>query len=114
VPKPITRYVAFLSYSHRNRAETEWIHRELERYHIPKKLVGKETAKGSVPARLIPIFRDRDELSASADLGNELKAALAKDGVAVAVSTLHRFFVRRGFTRKKRLPTPLSKSAPTS
>ena len=72
----MTRYVAFLSYSHRNKAETEWLHKALERYHIPKKLVGKETAKGKVPARLIPVFRDRDELSASADLGNELRGAL--------------------------------------
>jgi transposase len=45
---------------------------------------------------------------------DELRHALAKDGVVVAVSTLHRCFVRRGFTRKKRLHTPLSKSAPTS
>jgi tetratricopeptide (TPR) repeat protein len=72
----MTRYVAFLSYSHRNKAETEWLHKALERYHIPKKLVGRETPKGKVPARLIPVFRDRDELSASADLGNELRGAL--------------------------------------
>ncbi len=71
-----TRYRAFLSYSHRNRAETEWLHRALERYHMPKKLVGKETPKGPVPARLIPVFRDRDELSVSAELGNALHEAL--------------------------------------
>ena len=45
---------------------------------------------------------------------DELRHALAKGGVVVAVSTLHRFFARRGFTRKKRLPMPSSKSAPTS
>jgi len=83
----MTRYVAFLSYSHRNRVETEWLHRALERYHIPKKLVGKETAKGPVPARLIPIFRDRDELSASADLGNELKAALANSDHLIVIAS---------------------------
>jgi tetratricopeptide (TPR) repeat protein len=75
-PAATRRYVAFLSYSHRNKAETEWLHKALERYHIPRKLVGKETPKGKVPARLIPVFRDRDELSASADLGNELRGAL--------------------------------------
>jgi len=32
---------------------------------------------------------------------DELRHALAKDGVIVAVSTLHRFFARRGFTLKK-------------
>ncbi len=45
---------------------------------------------------------------------DELRHALAKDGVVVAISTLHRFFARRGFTRKKRLHTPSSKSAPMS
>jgi tetratricopeptide (TPR) repeat protein len=72
----MTRYVAFLSYSHRNKAETEWLHRALERYAMPKKLVGRETAKGPVPARLIPVFRDRDELPATDDLGGALRAAL--------------------------------------
>jgi hypothetical protein len=83
----MTRYVAFLSYSHRNKAETEWLHKALERYHIPKKLVGKETAKGKVPARLIPIFRDRDELSASADLGNELRGALERSEHLIVIAS---------------------------
>ncbi len=48
----------------------------LERYHIPSKLVGRETAVGTVPSRLHPLFRDRDELPASGDLGTELMAAL--------------------------------------
>ncbi|MDB5481662.1 MAG: hypothetical protein JWO83_2715 [Caulobacteraceae bacterium] len=34
------------------------------------------TAAGPVPRRLAPIFRDRDELPASSDLGGELTAAL--------------------------------------
>lgn len=83
----MTRYVAFLSYSHSNRAETEWLHRALERYHIPKKLVGRKTDKGIVPARLIPIFRDRDELSASADLGRALHGALENSGHLIVVAS---------------------------
>lgn len=83
----MTRYVAFLSYSHRNKAETEWLHKALERYHIPKKLVGKETPKGKVPARLIPVFRDRDELSASADLGNELRGALERSEHLIVIAS---------------------------
>jgi tetratricopeptide (TPR) repeat protein len=83
----MTRYVAFLSYSHRNKAETEWLHKALERYNIPRKLVGKETAKGKVPARLIPIFRDRDELSASADLGNELRGALERSDHLIVIAS---------------------------
>jgi tetratricopeptide (TPR) repeat protein len=86
-PAATRRYIAFLSYSHRNKAETEWLHKALERYHIPRKLVGRETPKGKVPPRLIPVFRDRDELSASADLGNELRAALASSEHLIVIAS---------------------------
>lgn len=45
---------------------------------------------------------------------DELRQELAGAGVTVAISTLHRFFARHGITRKKRLPTPSSRTAPTS
>lgn len=73
---PPRRYRAFLSYSHADRKVAAWLHHALETYHVPKKLVGRETAVGPVPRRLTPIFRDRDELPASGDLNGELIAAL--------------------------------------
>jgi hypothetical protein len=36
----------------------------------------------------------------------ELRQALAGMGLSVSVAGLHRFFARRGMTRKKRLATP--------
>lgn len=71
-----TRYRAFISYSHADRRVADWLHRALETYRIPSKLVGTHGTLGEVPARLAPIFRDRDELSASGDLSAELQAAL--------------------------------------
>jgi len=50
----------------------------VEFYRVPSKLVGKVTAVGPVPRKLAPIFRDREELPASADLGAELSAALQR------------------------------------
>lgn len=44
----------------------------------------------------------------------ELRAGLAEIGLLVSVAGLHRFFVRRGMTRKKRLLMPSSKTGPTS
>lgn len=44
----------------------------------------------------------------------ELRAGLAEIGLAVSVAGLHRFFVRRGMTRKKRLLMPSSRTGPTS
>jgi len=44
----------------------------------------------------------------------ELRAGLAEIGLHVSIAGLHRFFVRRGMTRKKRLAMPSSKIVPTS
>lgn len=43
----------------------------------------------------------------------ELRAGLAEIGLTVSVAGLHRFFVRRGMTRKKRLLMQSSKTGPT-
>ena len=77
VPRLRTRYYAFLSYSHQDKALADWLHRELERFRVPRSLAGRLTANGVVPRRLAPIFRDQQDLSAGADLGEEIKAALA-------------------------------------
>jgi transposase len=44
----------------------------------------------------------------------ELRDRLAEHGVQTTHTSLWRFFGRHGITRKKRPPTPRSKSAPTS
>jgi tetratricopeptide (TPR) repeat protein len=77
VPRLRTRYYAFLSYSHKDKELADWLHRELEKFRVPSSLAGKLTANGVVPRRLTPIFRDQQDLSAGADLGEEIKAALA-------------------------------------
>src|ERR1043165_3869887 len=69
-------YRAFISYSHRDKAHVRRLHRAVESYRIPPKLVGRVTAVGEVPRRLTPVFRDRDELPPSSDLGTQLRAAI--------------------------------------
>ena len=71
------RYMAFLSYSHQDAAIADWLHEELEQFHVPPRLVGKLTDQGPVPKRLAPIFRDRHELAAASDLGEEIEEAIA-------------------------------------
>ncbi|SDD90625.1 toll/interleukin-1 receptor domain-containing protein [Kordiimonas lacus] len=70
------RYKAFISYSHADKAWAEWLLKSLESYRIPKNLVGRATEIGEVPARLAPIFRDRDELPAAHRLTDRLFEAL--------------------------------------
>lgn len=71
-------YWAFLSYSHKDSGVADWLHGALERYRVPRVLVGRETARGAIPASFTPIFRDRHELAASGDLGHTIREALAQ------------------------------------
>ncbi|HJU07744.1 MAG TPA: TIR domain-containing protein [Rhodanobacteraceae bacterium] len=71
-------YRAFISYSHRDKAWADWLHKSLETYRVPSRLVGKETAAGTIPRRLHPVFRDREELASATDLGRKVNEALAQ------------------------------------
>jgi tetratricopeptide (TPR) repeat protein len=79
------RYTAFLSYSHKDAAAAGRLHRRLETYRMPKRLVGTESARGPVPARLAPIFRDREELPAATDLSETVREALARSGALIVL-----------------------------
>src|SRR5262245_49030123 len=69
-------YRAFLSYSHRDKAWGDWLHRALEGYRIGGDLVGRATPAGPVPKTLRPIFRDREDFSAGPSLSAQTLAAL--------------------------------------
>ena len=71
------RYYAFLSYSHKDEALADWLHSELEAFHVPRSLAGRLTENGVVPKRLKPIFRDQHELAAADDLSEEIENALS-------------------------------------
>ena len=73
---PKYKYKAFISYSHEDEKWARWLHSALEGYRAPKNLVGNHTSVGPIPARLIPIFRDRDELPSAPDLTGRIKEAL--------------------------------------
>ncbi len=71
------KYKAYISYSHRNERWASWLHRALESYRVPRKLVGAKTSTGEVPSRIKPVFRDRDDLASAADLAVTVKQALS-------------------------------------
>jgi tetratricopeptide (TPR) repeat protein len=83
------RYTAFLSYSHKDSTAAGRLHRRLETYRMPKRLVGAETPRGPVPARLAPIFRDREELPAATDLSATVREALALSGALIVLCSPH-------------------------
>lgn len=75
------RYAAFISYAHKDARHAAWLHRRLEAFRLPTRLAGK--SKGSRPLR--PIFRDRDELSAGADLSAAITGALERADALIVV-----------------------------
>jgi tetratricopeptide (TPR) repeat protein len=70
------RYKAFISYAWADATWGNWLHKTLETYRTPKALIGKETERGPVPARLLPLFKDREEQAAGANVATALDAAL--------------------------------------
>ena len=82
---PAFRYRAFISYSHQDKAWADWLHKALETYAVPKRLVGQSTSAGVIPKRLTPIFRDRDELASAHDLGRKVNEALAQSANLIVI-----------------------------
>lgn len=82
---PAPRYRAFVSYSHRDEAWARWLHRTLETYAVPRRLVGRSTPFGPVPRTLAPVFRDGDELATAGDLSAKVSEALAQSGSLIVV-----------------------------
>jgi tetratricopeptide (TPR) repeat protein len=69
-------YTAYVSYSHSDARWAGWLHRALEGYRVPSRLVGRQGEHGKIPRRLAPVFRDREDLSSASDLGKRLTEAL--------------------------------------
>jgi len=79
------RYKAFISYAWADAKWGNWLHKALETYRTPKALVGKETQLGSVPARLHPLFKDREEQAAGANVAAALDAALGDSEFLIVI-----------------------------
>ena len=84
-----TRYFAFLSYSHEDKRWADWLHKALETYRVPRRLVGLKTATGVIPRRLLPIFRDRDELATGSDLSVAIESVLANSNHLIVICSPH-------------------------
>lgn len=77
-------YKAFISYNHADARWAKWIHRALEGYRLPTRLLAEH---GLASNRLHPIFRDRDELSTSSSLSDVIQTALrASENLIVVCS----------------------------
>jgi tetratricopeptide (TPR) repeat protein len=75
---PHYRYAAFISYCHADAAFARRLQRKLETYRLPHALA-------PAARTLRPIFRDRDELTASADLTQSVRDAIAESAAMIVV-----------------------------
>ena len=79
------KYWAFISYSHADEEQAAWLHRALETYRVPRQLVGRQSPDTTLPKRLFPIFRDREELAGASDLSGKIKEALLQSRYLIVV-----------------------------
>lgn len=70
------KFRAFISYSHADEEWGAWLQRSLERFRAPKDLERLIAASGR-PARLAPVFRDREDLPVAGNLNDAIRQALA-------------------------------------
>ena len=69
----VFQYKAFISYSHADEKWARWLHRSLETYRVPRHIIQEHNLSSN---RLIPIFRDREDLASSRDLSATIQEAL--------------------------------------
>ncbi|MGO9175767.1 MAG: toll/interleukin-1 receptor domain-containing protein [Desulfobaccales bacterium] len=82
---PEYKYWAFISYSHQDEPWAAWLHKGLETYGVPPRLVGREERDFPVPKKIFPVFRDREELPTSADLSQQINLALRQSRYLIVI-----------------------------
>lgn len=82
---PAPRFRAFVSYSHADAAEAKRLQKRLETYRIPRRLAARLAPFAGERARVGPIFRDQEDLSASADLSDAVKRAIERSDALIVL-----------------------------
>ena len=85
LPQNAPAFCAFVSYSHTDERHAAWLQKALERWKVPRRLVGSEARFGPIPERLGKVFLDRDELPSASSLSDEIQAALAASDTLVVI-----------------------------
>ncbi|MDB5722321.1 MAG: hypothetical protein JWP15_2939, partial [Alphaproteobacteria bacterium] len=82
------QFRAFVSYCHADRTFASNLQRRLESYRLPRRLADRvEPLAGQARGRIGPVFRDRADLSASADLSAAVREAIAESSALVVVAS---------------------------
>lgn len=79
------KYRAFISYSWADAQWGKWLQHAVETYRTPQKLIEKHAETREIPARLTPLFKDREEQAAGASIGASIQAALADSEFLIVI-----------------------------
>ena len=78
------QFRAFISYSHQDERWARWLQHALESYKVPRRL-SQELKEAGHSARVSPVFRDREDLSAAASLDDRIKDSLEKSECLIVI-----------------------------
>lgn len=78
---------AFFSYARADHQLAMWLWRKLDRYKTPRELLDAPGALGPVPAKLHPIFRDREDLASRGKTFETILAALEDSDALIVLCT---------------------------
>ncbi len=81
------KYWAFIAYTPDGETMSAWLHSSLETFGIPKLFVGKPIPNGTIPKRLLPVFRDKDELPLATGSDDQIYFALRQSRHLIVVCT---------------------------
>jgi MTH538 TIR-like domain (DUF1863) len=79
------KYAVFISYASEDRREAIRLQRDLERFPVPRKLVGEAGSFGTVSPRIGRVFLDRTDLSAAPALTATIVSALGRSEALVVL-----------------------------
>lgn len=74
----LASYRAFVSYSHADTDAARRLQRRLEVYRVPRRLAKRVSPLGRTHGGVGPIFRDREDFPASADLSASVRLAISR------------------------------------
>lgn len=83
------KYSAFISYNHKDEVHARWLRRSLEGYRLPGRLGDTPREDAITGRRLKPVFRDRDEVTPSADLGQVVRDAIEASSALIVICSPH-------------------------
>jgi len=82
---PEFKYWAFISYSHLDKRWGDWLHKSLETYRIPRHIIAASAEGAKTPKRMVPVFRDREELPTATNLGDAINRALEQSQYLIVI-----------------------------